>query len=59
MRRIERGVAPIDFMIPMSLVFSITTMISVLAMLKAATMTMSESIQNITIFSVFIHVKRL
>ncbi len=58
-RSIDEAVAPIDFMMPMSLVFSMTTMMSVLAMLNAATMTMRESIQNITFFSVRIHVNRL
>ncbi len=57
-RMTARGVAPMDFMMPMSFVFSITTMMSVLAMLNAATRTMSDRIQNMTFFSVRIQVNR-
>ena len=45
-------VAPMDFRMAMSLVFSITTMKRVEAMPKAATRTISVSIMNMTIFSV-------
>ncbi len=44
-------VAPMAFKIAMSLVFSITIMMSVLAMLKAATRTISARMINMTVFS--------
>ncbi len=53
MRRMVRRVAPIDIRIAMSLVFSITTMMRVLMMLKAATITMRTRMMNITTFSSF------
>ncbi|OPY10871.1 MAG: hypothetical protein A4E67_00415 [Syntrophaceae bacterium PtaB.Bin038] len=44
-------VAPMDFRIAMSLVFSMTTMMSVQMMLKPATSTMRPTMMNMTRFS--------
>ena len=57
-RRIVRRVAPSVIRIAMSLVFSITTMMRVEMMLKAATMTMRTRMTNITTFSSFSAEKR-
>ncbi len=48
---ILRAVAPMDFSMAMSLAFSMTVMISVVMILKAATSTMRLRMINITRFS--------